>query len=446
MASNKVIVVGAGLAGSEAAWQLAQRGIKVELLEMRPQRLTPAHKTGLCAELVCSNSFKSRSTENAHGLLKAEMAHFQSLILQAAETAALPAGQALAVDREIFSEAISQKIRQHPLIELRQEEVQDWHPLTQRADYVLIATGPLTSDPLAESLQSLVGCDTLAFYDAIAPVVMADSIDMQIAYKASRYNKGEADYINCPLDKSQYEAFIEAIGQAEKVQSHQFENIRPFEGCLPIEVMVERGADTLRFGPMKPVGLIDPNTDRQPHAVVQLRQENAAASLYNLVGFQTKMTWTAQRQVLRLIPGLENAEFVRFGSIHRNTFINSPSLLNWRLQLQLNPALFFAGQITGVEGYMESTAMGIYSALQIAALMQGKSAEPWPTTTMMGALVRYITQTNPASFQPMNANFGLLDPPVGKLPKKERKKVMSELALQAMATLAQKSQNQADFQ
>ena len=426
---QNVAIVGAGLAGSEAAWQLALAGHPVTLFEMRPQRMTPAHKTDGCAELVCSNSFKSRSVENAHGLLKAEMALQGSLILEVAERHAVPAGQALAIDRVPFSEEITSRLEQHPDITLVREEASDLRKLLSQHPAVLVATGPLTSESLAESLGEFCGSDYLSFYDAIAPVVLAESIDPVVTFRATRYDKGEADYLNCPMHHEQYEAFIEAIREADTVPMHEFEDMRPFEGCLPIEVMVERGPDTLRFGPMKPVGLRHPASGESYHAVVQLRQENAIGTLYNLVGFQTKMTWTAQQQVFRMIPGLEGAEFVRLGSIHRNTFLNSPRLLTPRLNFQCEPRLFCAGQLTGVEGYMESTAMGIHAARQIAALLEGREASIPPPTTIFGGLLRYLTETDPKNFQPMNANFGLLDPPSLKLPKAQRKAWYAERAL-----------------
>ena len=425
---GEVAIVGSGLAGSEAAWQLAQLGRRVDLYEMRPQRPTPAHKTSDCAELVCSNSFKSRSPENAHGLLKAELNQFGSLILQTAERFAVPAGQALAIDRQPFSASITQQLSDHPNIALLREEVEDLGKLLEHYAAVLVATGPLTSDSLSESLQQLIGIGHLSFYDAIAPVVTAESINSQVAFRASRYDKGEADYLNCPFSQQQYEDFVAAILAADKVPMHQFEDVRPFEGCLPIEVMAERGLDTLRFGPLKPVGLPHPETGEQFHAVVQLRQENELGTLYNLVGFQTKMTWTAQQQIFRTIPGLEEAEFVRLGSIHRNTFLNSPKLLNSRLQLQQEPRLFFAGQLTGVEGYTESTSMGLAAAYFLHHELQGDSLPELPGTTMMGGLIRYLTTTDPKHFQPMNANFGLLEPPQQRIPKPQRKAWLAERA------------------
>ena len=429
---GEVAIVGSGLAGSEATWQLAQLGRRVDLYEMRPQRPTPAHKTSDCAELVCSNSFKSRSLENAHGLLKAELNQFGSLILQTAERFAVPAGQALAIDRQPFSASITQQLSNRPNIALLREEVEDLDKLLEQYAAVLVATGPLTSDALSESLQQLIGIGHLSFYDAIAPVVTTESINSQVAFRASRYDKGEADYLNCPFSQQQYEDFVASILAADKVPMHQFEDVRPFEGCLPIEVMAERGLDTLRFGPLKPVGLPHPETGEQFHAVVQLRQENVLGTLYNLVGFQTKMTWTAQQQIFRTIPGLEEAEFVRLGSIHRNTFLNSPKLLNSRLQLQQEPRLFFAGQLTGVEGYTESTSMGLAAAYFLHHELRGDSLPELPGTTMMGGLIRYLTTTDPKHFQPMNANFGLLEPPQQRIPKPQRKAWLAERAMREL--------------
>ena len=429
---GEVAIVGGGLAGSEAAWQLAQLGRRVDLYEMRPKRPTPAHKTSDCAELVCSNSFKSRSLENAHGLLKAELNQFGSLILQTAKRFAVPAGQALAIDRQPFSSSINQQLANHSSIHLLREEVENLGKLLDYYAAVLVATGPLTSDALSESLQQLIGIGHLSFYDAIAPVVTTESINSQLAFRASRYGKGEADYLNCPFSQSQYEDFVAAILVADKVPMHQFEDIRPFEGCLPIEIMAKRGLDTLRFGPLKPVGLPHPETGEQFHAVVQLRQENALGTLYNLVGFQTKMTWTAQQQIFRTIPGLEKAEFVRLGSIHRNTFLNSPKLLTSRLQLQREPRLFFAGQLTGVEGYTESTSMGLAAAYFLHHELQGNPLPELPSTTMMGGLIHYLTTTDPKHFQPMNANFGLLEPPKQRILKPQRKAWLAERAMREL--------------
>ncbi|MBF0350724.1 MAG: methylenetetrahydrofolate--tRNA-(uracil(54)-C(5))-methyltransferase (FADH(2)-oxidizing) TrmFO [SAR324 cluster bacterium] len=433
----KVAVIGAGLAGSEAAWQLTKRGIEVDLYEMRPDQTTGAHQTGSFAELVCSNSFKSLSHENAHGLLKAELELLDSLIMKSAREAQVPAGQALAVDRNIFSQKITETLESIPVLSVFRKEISDITEILENYDYVLVATGPLTSEKFSQSLQTYLGQKSLNFYDAIAPVVTADSIDMNVAFKASRYDKGDADYINCPMDATQYYAFIDAIQHAAKVPLHSFEETRPFEGCLPIEVMAERGRDTLRFGPMKPVGLISPHSSIKPYAVVQLRQENAAGSLFNMVGFQTKMTWTAQNEVLRLIPGLKEAEFVRMGSIHRNTFINSPLLLTSGLRLKSESRLFFAGQITGVEGYIESTSMGVLAALNMYAAMKSQTISAVPRTTMMGGLVKYITETHPERFQPMNSNLGLLNSLGDSVKRHERKSKMSQRALADMKAWAE---------
>jgi len=425
-------IIGAGLAGSEAAWHLAEQGIGVDLYEMRPTKMTEAHRSSSCAELVCSNSFKSLNLENAHGLLKEELRLQKSLILKSAERFSLPAGQALAVDREPFSAHISSTLENHSLITIKREEIEDIEANLSRYKRILIATGPLTSESLSKNLEHLLGTNHLSFYDAIAPVVDAESINRDVVFQASRYGKGEADYLNCPMNERQYETFVAEVSRAEKVELHSFEDIRPFEGCLPIEVMVERGKDTLRYGPMKPVGLEHPETGERFHAVVQLRQENAAASLYNLVGFQTKMSWGFQKKVFRMIPGLEYAEFVRLGSIHRNTFINSPKVLTPRLHLKKHPRIFMAGQIIGVEGYIESTAMGLCAAKQIASDLMNREQQVPDSDTMSGALIRYITQSDPEHFQPMNANFGLLDPPEKKMSKSLRKAWFSERALKTL--------------
>ena len=448
-------IIGAGFAGSEAAWQLAERGISTVLYEMRPARNTEAHQTGDCAELVCSNSFKSRNPENAHGLLKAELALQGSLILQVAEETAVPAGQALAVDRVRFARRITERLEAHPRIRLRREEATSLDALLASHRAVIVASGPLTSPALSEELRRYTGDHWLYFHDAIAPVIIADSIDREVVYAASRYGKGGADYLNCPLDEAQYHALIQQVREAETVPFHAFESLRPFEGCLPIEVMAERGALTLAFGPMKPVGLPDPRTGRDPFAVVQLRQEDRRGSLYGMVGFQTKMTWPEQRRVLRTIPGLEHAEFARLGSLHRNTFLNAPALLDADLALKgnvtgedahksgkgggtgLEPGrrLYFAGQITGVEGYMESTAMGLYAARRAAAHLRGTGAPRPSPATMTGALVRYLLESPPHRFQPMNASFGLLDPPPGRMNRKARKTFYAQRALAEMERL-----------
>jgi len=435
-----VTIIGAGLAGSEAAWQLAKRGIPVKLHEMRPGKMTPAHQTGKCAELVCSNSFRADHLENAVGLLHEEMRRMDSLIMACADAARLPAGGALAVDRELFSETVTEKIRAEPLIEFMDGEVTN----IPRDGLVLIATGPLTSDTLYEQIQQLTGEEHLSFFDAIAPVIDAETVNMDIAYWKSRYDKnvvaGEAgDYLNCPMNREQYEAFIDALLTAEKVEFKGFEKIPFFEGCMPIEVMAERGRDTPRFGPMKPVGLEHPETGERFHAVVQLRQDNRAKSLLNMVGFQTKMKYGEQQRVFRMIPGLEHAEFFRLGSLHRNTFIKSPALLDGCLRLRKEQRILFAGQITGVEGYVESAAMGLMAGRFLAAMATGREPSPPPVTTAHGALLAHISQTRIEDFQPMNINFGLL--PSGpkkdgkrRLSKAERRRIMSERALRDLNT------------
>ncbi len=441
--SADIAIIGAGFAGSEAAWQLARRGVTVALYEMRPVRGTEAHRTDRCAELVCSNSFKSVNLENAHGLLKAELAVQGSLVIEGAKLHAVPAGQALAVDRDAFSAWITARLEAEPRIALVREEVTHLGPLLDRHRHVIVASGPLTASALADDLRARLGTGYLYFHDAIAPVIHADSLDKTIAFQASRYGKGDADYWNCPMSREQYLAFVEAVRTAEKVPFHSFEDLRPFEGCLPIEVMVERGSMTLAFGPMKPVGLQDPRTGNtaRPFAVVQLRQENLAGTLLGLVGFQTKMTWPEQRRVFRMIPGLERAEFERLGSLHRNTFLNAPSLLDADLALKGEPRLSFAGQITGVEGYMESTAMGLYVAKRVAARLADRDTPRPSPKTMTGALVRYLIETPAKTFAPMNSAFGLLDPldssvpNADKLGKKERKAVYSRRALAEMEAL-----------
>ena len=437
---NPVHVIGGGLAGSEAAWQIARAGVPVVLHEMRPVRPTEAHQTDGLAELVCSNSFRSDDHENnAVGVLHEEMRRCGSLIMAAADGAKVPAGSALAVDRHDFSGAVQGAIEAEPLITLERGEVDGLPP----ADWssVIVATGPLTSPALAEAIQSLTGEDALAFFDALAPIVHKDSIDFSIAWFQSRYDKGDgADYINCPLDEAGYEAFIAALLSAEIMDFKEWEKNTPyFDGCMPIEVMASRGPETLRFGPMKPVGLTDPRTGARAHAVVQLRQDNALATLYNIVGFQTKMRHGAQGEVLRMIPGLQNAEFARLGGLHRNTFINAPLLLDDRLRLKAQPRLRFAGQITGVEGYLESAAIGLLAGRLSAAERLGQQATPPPATTALGALLSHITGGADAkTFQPMNVNFGLFPPlePVitanGKkrrLKGRDRKQAMAARAL-----------------
>ncbi|MGQ9368439.1 methylenetetrahydrofolate--tRNA-(uracil(54)-C(5))-methyltransferase (FADH(2)-oxidizing) TrmFO [Azospirillum sp. A39] len=434
-----VHVIGGGLAGSEAAWQLAGAGVPVVLHEMRPVRPTEAHQTDRLAELVCSNSFRSDDAEyNAVGLLHEEMRRCGSLILRCADAHKVPAGGALAVDRDGFAAAVSEALTSHPLVTLVREEVaglppDDW-------DSVVVATGPLTSPALAEAVRGLTGEDSLAFFDAIAPIVHFDSIDLSKAWFQSRYDKpgpggSGKDYINCAFDRDGYEAFIDALLAGEKVDFKDWEKDTPyFEGCLPIEVMAERGRDTLRFGPMKPVGLTDPHSGRRPYAVVQLRQDNALGTLYNLVGFQTKLKYGEQARVFRMIPGLENAEFARLGGLHRNTFLNSPRLLDGALRLRAQPRLRFAGQVTGCEGYVESAAVGLMAGRFAAAERLGRSVPPPPATTAMGALLNHITCGAEAeTFQPMNVNFGLFPPVEGRIKGKERKRAYAQRALADLA-------------
>lgn len=434
---SPVHIIGGGLAGSEAAWQIAQKGVPVVLHEMRPERKTAVHKTDGLAELVCSNSFRSDDPmNNAVGLLHEEMRRCDSLILRCGEANRLPAGGALAVDRHGFSAAVTAALEAHPLVEIRREEVAGLPPAEW--DSVIIATGPLTSPALAEALSRLSGEEGLAFFDAIAPIVYRESIDFTTAWFQSRYDKGGGkDYINCPLNQEQYEAFIDALLAAEKTEFHDWEKDTPyFEGCLPVEVMAGRGRETLRFGPMKPVGLIDPATGQEAHAVVQLRQDNALASLFNMVGFQTKLKYGEQLRIFRMIPGLEQAEFARLGGVHRNTFINSPKLLDSLLRMKDEPRLRIAGQVTGVEGYVESAAVGLLAGRFAAAERLGEELSPPPATTAMGGLLNHITGgADSETFQPMNINFGLLPPlelaPGQKrLKKRERKPAMAQRALE----------------
>lgn len=415
---NDIVIIGGGLAGSEAAWQAASRGARVTLYEMRPKESTQAHKTGYLAELVCSNSLGSADVLNAPGILKEEMRRLHSLIIRIADEARVPAGSALAVDRELFAQRVTQELEGHPNIRILREEITEIP-----ADCVcIIATGPLTSDRLAKALAAVTQSRSLYFFDAISPIVDADSIDMQVVFRASRYDKGGADYLNCPMDESAYAKFYEALLAAEKVQPKEFERVPYFEACLPIEVMAERGRDTLLFGPLKPVGLEDPRTGARPHAVVQLRAENRHGSAYNLVGFQTKLTYPEQRRVFRLIPGLERAEFLRFGSVHRNTFVNAPSVLRDTLQLRVRGTVFLAGQLVGVEGYTESAAMGGLAGINAARGLAGLSLVTPPPTTAHGALLHYITTSDPRHFQPINTNYGLFPPLPSKVRDKERKK------------------------
>ena len=432
--ASTVEIIGGGLAGSEAAWQLARRGVPVVLHEMRPVRSTPAHRTGDLAELVCSNSLRSNSLFNAAGLLKEEMRRFGSLILAAADASTVPAGSALAVDREEFARRVTRAIQEIDLIELRRGEVP---AIPDCESTVIVATGPLTSDALAASVAAFTGEEYLYFYDAISPVVEADTIDMSIAFRASRYDRGDeagGDYLNCPMDEAAYARFYEALLAAAPVTWHEFERDHFFEGCLPIEELARRGRDTLRFGPMKPVGLTDPRTGGRPYAVVQLRQDNRAASHYNLVGFQNHLKWGDQARILRMIPGLENAEVVRFGQIHRNSYINSPVVLLPTYQARRRPTLLFAGQISGVEGYLESAASGLMAATTAAALALQRSPRAFPETTAHGALAHYISGADPEHFVPANIAFGLFPPlPRRVRPRRERNRRFAERALADLA-------------
>jgi methylenetetrahydrofolate--tRNA-(uracil-5-)-methyltransferase len=428
--SSELIIIGGGLAGTEAAWQAAQRAITVSLYEMRPAHQTPAHVSDRLAELVCSNSLGSDLPDRAPGLLKAEIRRLDSLIMQAAAEAAVPAGGALAVDREKFAEVVTRRIEAHPLIELRREEV-TYIPATP----TIIASGPLTSDTLAQDIAALSGAEHLYFYDAVSPIVEVDSINTQVAFRASRYGRGEqeeGDYINCPLNEAEYFAFVQALRQAERIELKQFEQEDEhfFEMCLPVEEIARRGDQALAFGPMRPVGLTDPRSGRRPYAVLQLRQDNLAGTLYNMVGFQTNLKWGEQGRVFRMIPGLEEAEFMRYGMMHRNTYINSPALLLPTLQFRARSDLFFAGQITGVEGYVGNAATGLLAGLNAARLLRGESPITLPPTTMLGALCHYVTHAEPKDFQPMKANFGLLPPFEHKIRHKQaRYQAYTERAL-----------------
>ncbi len=421
-------IIGGGLAGSEAAWQAAERGVDVLLYEMRPHKMTPAHVSDRLGELVCSNSLGSDLPDRAAGLLKAELRRLGSLVLACADQTRVPAGGALAVDRELFAAAVTAHIESHPRIQVVRREV------TAIPDGPLvIATGPLTSDALAAAIAALTGQEHLYFYDALAPIVTAESIDMRVAFRASRYGKGEADYINCPMTKEEYDRFVEALVTAERIPLRQFEREDPrfFEGCLAVEVMAERGHDTLAFGPLRPVGLTDPRTGRRPYAVVQLRQDNLAGTLYNLVGFQTNLRYGEQERVFRLIPGLERAEFVRYGQMHRNTFINAPALLEPTMEFRRREGLFFAGQITGVEGYVGSIGSGWVAGVNAARRILGQEPLTLPRETMLGALCHYVSRAEPSAFQPMKANFGLLpplEPPVRNKRKRYRAYVARALA------------------
>jgi len=424
---NSIRIIGAGLAGSEAAWQIAARGVLVELYEMRPARLTPAHQTADFAELVCSNSLKSDAENSAPWLLKEEMRRAGSLLMNLARQCAVPAGHALAVDRTAFSAAVTEAVSRQPLIRVRREEVTR---IDESTGITIIATGPLTSEALSREIARLTGGTHLFFYDSISPIVEADSIDMSRVYKAARYDKGTADYINCPMSEEEYGRFYEALVAAEAVEEREWERLNYFEACLPIEEIARRGRDTLRFGPMKPVGLRDPRTGQQPYAVVQLRQENLRADSYNLVGFQNHLKFGEQARVLRLIPGLENARFLRYGQIHRNTYINAPALLNECLRLKSQPNIFFAGQICGVEGYVESIAAGLMAGLHAAALATGSQPEGLPRATALGSLAHYVTHADAKNFQPANITFDLLPPLERKVrDRAERHRLQCERAL-----------------
>ena len=440
-----VHIAGGGLAGCEAAWQLAERGFSVVLHEMRPLRSTPAHRTDLLAELVCSNTFKSTETSNAHGLLKAEMRALGSLILRAADEARVPGGSALAVDRDVFSAAVHRWVSAHPRIEIVRDEV------TELPSPGIVATGPLTSDALSATIQTRLGVDSLAFYDAIAPIVAGESIDPSIVFRASRYGKetmsaadaagseggpalaGEGAYVNCPFTREQYEGFLDALIAADQYEGHDFDPIPYFEGCMPVEEMARRGRETLRFGPMKPVGLRDPRTGRDAYAIAQLRMEDRAGRMWNLVGFQTRLRTREQQRVFRMIPGLGDAEFLRWGSVHRNSYVNAAAALTRHLSLRDDPMTLFAGQLTGVEGYTESSATGLLAGINLSRLLAGEEPVVPPPTTMLGALYRYLNEADPRHFQPMNANFGLLDELETPVRDKRRKReLLAERALRAL--------------
>lgn len=427
--SPRVTIVGGGLAGSEAAWQLARRGVGVDLYEMRPVRPTPVHRTDQLAELVCSNSLRGNALDQAAGLLKEEMRRMGSLIIRVADEVRVPAGSALAVDRELFAKKVTEAVAALPEVKLQRAEVlripED--PLT------IVATGPLTSEPLAQAIAGFVGASALYFYDAVSPVVEADSIDFSRTFRASRYGKGGDDYVNCPLGETPYRSFYDALVTAECATLHDFEHELFFEGCLPIEVLASRGEDTLRFGPMKPVGLTDPATLARPFAVVQLRQDNLAASHFSMVGFQTQLKWGEQKRIFRMIPGLEQAEFVRYGMIHRNTYVNAPATLEPTFETRRRPGLFFAGQMSGVEGYVESAASGILAGIGAALRARGRAPVPFPEDTALGALGRYIARSDPRNYQPTNIAFGLLPELSRRIRDKARKRLaLSERALASL--------------
>lgn len=425
--SDELIIIGGGLAGSEAAWQAAKRRVRVRLYEMRPGKMTEAHATSSLGELVCSNSLRSNDPHTGPGLLKKELSIAGSLIMEAAESTTVPAGSALAVDRTLFGEYITKKLSEDPNITIIREEVKTLPDTT-----AIIATGPLTSQSMTGALSGLTGENYLYFYDAIAPIIDAESIDRNKVYAMSRYGKGGDDYLNCPMSKEEYELFYQAVLDAEKVNPKGFEDTKVFEGCMPIEVMASRGVDTMRYGPMKPVGLPDPRTGKDPYAVVQLRTENRETTAYNMVGFQTRLTWPEQKRVFSMIPGLEHADFLRYGSIHRNTFINAPVLLNKDLSFKQRPDLFLAGQITGVEGYIESTAMGLIAGINAALRIQGKGLPEVPVFSAHGALIRHITESESRHFQPSNINFGLFPASEGLVRMRDKKLKKARIAEQAL--------------
>lgn len=446
----QVTIIGAGLAGSEAAWQVAQSGFSVDLFEMRPEKSTKAHKTGLCAELVCSNSFRGADLANAVGLLKQELKCWGSLIMEAALFAEVPAGGALAVDRQVFSKYVDDKIRSHPKIRFYSAEVSQI-PKASREQLVIVATGPLTSPALTSEIEKLTGSGNLAFFDAISPIIFAESIDFSQCFQQSRYDKGGAkDYWNIPLNRDQYYAFVDDVLKAEKytgneaVETDSLEKLRPFEGCMPIEDMVERGPDTLLFGPFKPVGLTDPRDGRRPYAVVQLRQDDLGGTIWSMVGMQTRMKRHEQDRIFRSLPGMENAEFVRYGSVHRNTFIESPKCLNATLEFRSVPGLFFAGQVTGTEGYVESTAGGLVAGINASRILRGFEPRIFPTTTATGALLNYISDPTRTDFQPMNISYGLMESYLNspsrdergkKIPRKNRREITAGIALETTKEL-----------
>ena len=428
MQKSEITVIGGGLAGSEAAWQAAQRGVHVTLYEMRPAVMTPAHRTSRLAELVCSNSLGSNLPDRAPGLLKEELRALRSLILACADANAVPAGGALAVGREAFSEAVTARVESHPLISLRREELQRVPP----EGSVVLATGPLTSPALAQEIAALAGQEHLYFYDAMAPIVTLESVNMERAFRGSRYGRGEEDYINCPMTREEYEHFVDELLKAETIPLRDFEREDQhfFEACLPVEVIARRGREAMAFGPLKPVGLTDPRTGHRPYAVVQLRQDNLAGTLYNLVGFQTNLRWGEQKRVFSLIPGLEHAEFVRYGQMHRNTFLNSPALLDASMECRRRRGLFFGGQITGTEGYIGSTGSGYVAGLNAARLVRGLPLLAFPPTTMLGALCQYAASAEQTHFQPMKPNFGLMPPlEVSRRRKRERDAAYAARAL-----------------